>query len=82
MTRTSSGSRTSRATKLAGVVEAVGERVERWTPGDRVTVPFVCACGTCRQCLAGDHQVCDRQTQPGFHHWGSFAQSWPSTTPT
>jgi alcohol dehydrogenase len=39
-----------------------------------VTVPFVCACGSCPQCLAGDHQVCDRQTQPGFTHWGSFAE--------
>lgn len=60
--------------ELAGVVEAVGERVERWTPGARVTVPFVCACGTCPQCLAGDHQICDRQTQPGFTHWGAFAE--------
>ena len=60
--------------ELAGVVESVGERVERWTQGDRVTVPFVCACGTCPQCLAGDHQICDLQTQPGFTHWGSFAE--------
>jgi D-arabinose 1-dehydrogenase-like Zn-dependent alcohol dehydrogenase len=60
--------------ELAGVVAAVGDRVERWAPGDRVTVPFVCACGTCRQCLAGDHQICDRQRQPGFTHWGSFAE--------
>jgi alcohol dehydrogenase len=60
--------------ELAGVVEAVGERVVRWAPGDRVTVPFVCACGTCAQCAAGQHQVCDRQTQPGFTHWGSFAE--------
>src|SRR3954451_7857841 len=60
--------------ELAGVVEAVGERVGRWAPGDRVTVPFVCACGTCAPCVAGQHQVCDRQTQPGFTHWGSFAE--------
>ena len=39
-----------------------------------MTVPFVCACGTCAQCAAGDHQICDRQTQPGFTHWGSFAE--------
>jgi alcohol dehydrogenase len=39
-----------------------------------VTVPFVCACGRCPRCLAGDHQVCDNQTQPGFTHWGSFAE--------
>ncbi|MFC9130149.1 zinc-dependent alcohol dehydrogenase family protein [Streptomyces sp. NPDC057099] len=60
--------------ELAGVVEAVGARVTGWRPGDRVTVPFICACGTCPSCVAGDHQVCERQTQPGFTHWGSFAQ--------
>ncbi|MGV4981933.1 zinc-dependent alcohol dehydrogenase family protein [Streptomyces sp. NRAIS4] len=60
--------------ELAGVVESVGSRVTGWRPGDRVTVPFVCACGTCPACAAGDQQVCERQTQPGFHHWGSFAE--------
>ncbi|MBE8469670.1 zinc-dependent alcohol dehydrogenase family protein [Streptomyces justiciae] len=60
--------------ELAGVVEAVGDRVTGWRPGDRVTVPFVCACGSCAACAAGDHQICERQTQPGFTHWGSFAQ--------
>ena len=60
--------------EFAGVVEAVGDGVTRWAVGDRVTAPFVCACGTCRQCAAGEHQVCDRQTQPGFTHWGSFAE--------
>ncbi|MCS0605002.1 zinc-dependent alcohol dehydrogenase family protein [Streptomyces sp. LP11] len=59
--------------ELAGVVEAVGALVTGWRPGDRVTVPFVCACGTCAACAAGDQQVCERQTQPGFSHWGSFA---------
>ncbi|KJK41730.1 alcohol dehydrogenase [Streptomyces variegatus] len=60
--------------ELAGTVEAVGARVTGWRPGDRVTVPFICACGTCPSCAAGDQQVCERQTQPGFTHWGSFAQ--------
>ncbi|MET7660658.1 zinc-dependent alcohol dehydrogenase family protein [Streptomyces sp. NPDC005373] len=60
--------------ELAGVVEAVGADVQDRRPGDRVTVPFVCACGTCASCAAGDHQVCERQTQPGFTHWGSFAE--------
>ena len=60
--------------ELAGVVEAVGAEVRRWAPGARVTVPFVCACGSCAECHAGHHQVCERQTQPGFHHWGSFAE--------
>ncbi|MCC0099825.1 zinc-dependent alcohol dehydrogenase family protein [Streptomyces flavotricini] len=60
--------------ELAGVVEAVGSSVVRWRAGDRVTVPFVCACGSCADCAAGEQQVCARQTQPGFTHWGSFAR--------
>jgi alcohol dehydrogenase len=60
--------------ELAGTIESVGADVRDWKVGDRVTVPFVCACGSCPRCLAGDQQVCDRQTQPGFTHWGSFAE--------
>lgn len=60
--------------ELAGVVAEVGAGVSRWRAGDRVTVPFVCACGGCPSCLAGQQEVCERQTQPGFTHWGSFAE--------
>ncbi|OWV31680.1 zinc-dependent alcohol dehydrogenase family protein [Halomonas campaniensis] len=60
--------------ELSGVVEAVGKDVAKWRVGDRVTVPFVGGCGTCPECNAGHHQVCDSQFQPGFTHWGSFAQ--------
>jgi D-arabinose 1-dehydrogenase-like Zn-dependent alcohol dehydrogenase len=60
--------------ELAGVVVEVGARVARWRVGDRVTVPFVCGCGRCAWCLAGDAQVCPDQQQPGFTYWGSFAE--------
>ncbi|HEV2784326.1 MAG TPA: zinc-dependent alcohol dehydrogenase family protein [Actinophytocola sp.] len=60
--------------ELAGTVAAVGERVRGAWLGERVTVPFVCACGGCAACAAGAQQVCRRQTQPGFTHWGSFAE--------
>ena len=60
--------------ELAGVIVEIGKNVQRWQPGDRVTLPFVCGCGTCPQCLSGNQQVCDHQFQPGFTHWGSFAQ--------
>jgi alcohol dehydrogenase len=60
--------------ELAGTVAAVGAQVRGWSVGDRVTAPFVCACGTCPPCREGAGQVCLRQTQPGFTHWGSFAE--------
>ena len=60
--------------EMAGVIVEVGKEVTRWELGDRVTVPFVCACGECPQCASGNHQICDHQIQPGFTHWGSFAE--------
>ena len=60
--------------ELAGVIEAVGADVRDWQPGDRVTLPFVCGCGACPECDSGNQQVCDRQFQPGFTAWGSFAE--------
>lgn len=60
--------------ELAGVIAAVGKNVRHFAAGDRVTVPFVCGCGVCPQCVSGNHQVCDHQAQPGFTHWGSFAE--------
>jgi len=60
--------------EFAGVIVEVGQRVEHWRPGERVTVPFVCACGQCASCRRGEQQVCEHQFQPGFTHWGSFAE--------
>lgn len=60
--------------ELAGTVTATGPLVRNWHTGDRVTVPFVCACGRCATCRSGEQQVCPNQTQPGFTHWGSFAE--------
>jgi alcohol dehydrogenase len=59
--------------ELAGEVVETGPGVTRFRPGDRVTMPFVCGCGSCPQCTSGNHQVCDDQFQPGFTAWGSFA---------
>jgi alcohol dehydrogenase len=60
--------------ELAGIVAAVGSDVTRWKAGDRVTVPFVAGCGHCPECHSGNQQVCESQFQPGFTHWGSFAE--------
>ena len=60
--------------ELAGTVAAVGKGVRRFREGQRVTVPFVSGCGHCGECRSGNQQVCEEQFQPGFTHWGSFAE--------
>jgi alcohol dehydrogenase len=58
--------------ELAGVVSAVGLGVQKWSVGDRVTVPFVCGCGRCQWCKSGNAQVCPA-SRTGVHS--------PSTSP-
>lgn len=60
--------------EVAGTVAEVADGVTRWRVGDRVTVPFVCACGRCPVCESGNHQVCPHQWQPGFDGWGGYAE--------
>lgn len=60
--------------EFAGTIAEVGAKVTRWRVGDRVAVPFVCACGRCIVCESGNHQVCPHQWQPGFDGWGGFAE--------
>jgi len=60
--------------ELSGEIAAIGANIKNWKIGDRVTLPFVCGCGVCEQCVSGNQQVCDRQFQPGFTAWGGFAE--------
>jgi D-arabinose 1-dehydrogenase-like Zn-dependent alcohol dehydrogenase len=60
--------------ELAGVITATGPEVTTRRTGERVTVPFVCGCGRCDYCAAGEAQVCPHQSQPGFTQQGSFAE--------
>ena len=60
--------------EFAGVVEAVGPECRRVRVGDRVTAPFILACGQCPDCLGGDPTVCDRQHVIGFSAWGAYAE--------
>lgn len=48
-----------------GIVEQVGPGVDRIRVGDRVSVPFNLACGTCRNCNAGFTSACLRANPSG-----------------
>ena len=61
--------------EFAGVVAEIGPDVRLFAVGDRVTAPFVNGCGACEWCRNGQAHVCPNQTQPGFTHPGSFAES-------
>ena len=37
-------------------------------------MPFCCGCGVCSPCRQGETQLCERDFQPGFTAWGSFAE--------
>ena len=45
--------------EVVGVVSEVGERVEKYRPGDRVFVSHHVPCNTCRYCLRGEHTACE-----------------------
>ena len=60
--------------EFAGVVVETGPDCRRFAIGDRVTAPFILACGHCADCLGGDATVCSDQHVVGFSAWGAFAE--------
>lgn len=60
--------------ELAGTVVAVGPQCQRFKIGDRVTAPFIVACGNCPDCRGVDPTICAHQFVLGFSAWGAFAQ--------
>lgn len=63
--------------EFSGEVVVVGANCRRFVVGDRVTAPFILACGNCPDCLGGDPTVCANQHVLGFSAWGAFAEYLP-----
>ncbi len=61
--------------QIVGAVERVGEGVERFSPGDRVGIPWVgWTDGTCGYCLSGRENLCDGARFTGFQLDGGYAE--------
>ncbi|MGW9048123.1 zinc-dependent alcohol dehydrogenase family protein [Streptomyces lydicus] len=60
--------------ELAGEVVAVGSAVRNVRIGDKVTVPFHEACGTCAYCRSGHANICDNMQALGLSHDGGYAE--------
>lgn len=56
--------------EIAGEVIAVGDGVERYKVGDRITAAHHVPCNTCHYCLSGHHTVCDTLRQTNFDPGG------------
>ncbi len=59
--------------EIGGQIVSVGEGVERYKEGDRVSAAHHVPCNTCHYCLNGHHTVCDTLRQTNFAP-GGFAE--------
>lgn len=59
--------------EYAGVIDAVGPRVESFEVGDRAVERPLHACGVCTPCRNGATHVCENVEITGFHVDGAFA---------
>jgi len=56
--------------EIGGQIVAVGDGVERYKEGDRVSAAHHVPCNTCHYCLSGHHTVCDTLRRTNFDPGG------------
>ena len=59
--------------EIGGQIVAVGDGVDRYKEGDRISAAHHVPCNTCYYCLNGHHTACDTLRQTNFDP-GGFAQ--------
>ena len=62
--------------EMSGTVGAIGEAVQEWRVGDRVTVMPLAWDGTCPACAAGNQHVCQNLKFLGIDTPGSMQSAW------
>ena len=61
--------------QIVGTVRAAGEGAERFSPGERVGVPWLgWTCGECRYCRSGRENLCERARFTGYDLDGGYAE--------
>jgi NADPH:quinone reductase-like Zn-dependent oxidoreductase len=60
--------------EVGGEVAAVGDEVDAFATGDRVTPLYQVACRACAACLAGGQQFCERLEMLGVQRAGGYAE--------
>jgi alcohol dehydrogenase, propanol-preferring len=61
--------------EAVGLIDMLGDGVERWKVGQRVGVGFLGgSCGRCDPCRGGDLVNCQNQEFTGVHHDGGYAE--------
>lgn len=61
--------------EIVGVVEGLGERVDRFRIGDRVGVPWLGGtCGVCRFCQRGQENLCEAARFTGYQLDGGYTE--------
>ncbi|MGQ9804133.1 MAG: zinc-dependent alcohol dehydrogenase family protein [Anaerolineae bacterium] len=62
--------------QVVGIVDAIGEKVHRFTVGQRVGVPWLYrTCGTCAFCRRGMENLCRQARFTGLHADGGYAEA-------
>ncbi len=60
--------------ETSGVVEELGEGVTAFKTGDKVLLPAVLSCGTCRFCRTGRENICENMIMFGNNMDGAYAE--------
>jgi len=60
--------------EFVGVIDAVGENVEDFRPGELVSGEGHVVCGRCRNCMAGRRNLCPNTSSVGVNRPGAHAE--------